>query len=57
MRFFRYFWQCNALTIPESNRLADEAMSRLEIALRDAAVDAYTGKIRYADEMISRSAA
>jgi len=42
---------------PESNRLADEAMSRIEIALRDAAVDAYSGKIRYADEMLSRSAA
>ena len=42
---------------PESNRLADEAMSRIEIALRDAAVDAYSGKIRYADEMVSRSAA
>ncbi len=42
---------------PESLRLADEAMSRLEIALRDAAVDAYSGKIRYADEIMSRSAA
>jgi len=42
---------------PESQRLASEAMSRLEIALRDAAVDAYSGKIRYADEMVSRSAA
>jgi hypothetical protein len=42
---------------PESNRLANEAMSRLEIALRDAAVDAYSGKIRYADEMATRAAA
>lgn len=41
---------------PESNRLADEAMSRLEIALRDAAVDAYSGKVRYADEVMSRAA-
>jgi len=41
----------------ESNRLANEAMSRLEIALRDAAVDAYSGKIRYGDEMASRNAA
>jgi hypothetical protein len=36
---------------PESNRLASEAMSRIDIALRDAAVDAYSGKIRYAEEM------
>lgn len=42
---------------PESNRLANEAMSRLDIALRDAAVDAYTGKIRYADEVSERIAA
>jgi len=42
---------------PESNRLASEAMSRLDIALRDAAVDAYSGKIRYADEMSDRVAA
>ncbi len=42
---------------PESNRLANEAMSRLDIALRDAAVDAYSGKIRYADEISDRIAA
>jgi hypothetical protein len=41
----------------DSVRLANEAMSRLEIALRDAAVDAYSGKIRYADEMATRVAA
>ena len=41
----------------ESNRLANEAMSRLDIALRDAAVDAYTGKIRYAEEEAGRMAA
>jgi hypothetical protein len=41
----------------EANRLADEAMSRLEIALRDAAVDAYSGKIRYGVEMADRAAA
>jgi hypothetical protein len=41
----------------EANRLADEAMARLDIALRDAAVDAYSGKIRYADEMAGRIAA
>lgn len=41
----------------ESNRLASEAMSRLDIALRDAAVDAYSGKIRYAEEEVSRAAA
>lgn len=42
---------------PESNRLASEAMSRLDIALRDAAVDAYTGKIRYGEEVSERMAA
>lgn len=42
---------------PESNRLANEAMVRLDIALRDAAVDAYSGKIRYADEGAGRAAA
>lgn len=42
---------------PESNRLASEAMSRLDIALRDAAVDAYSGKIRYAEEVSERMAA
>lgn len=42
---------------PESNRLANEAMSRLDIALRDAAVDAYSGKIRYAEEVAGSMAA
>ena len=42
---------------PEANRLASEAMSRLDLALRDAAVDAYSGKIRYAEEMSERVAA
>lgn len=41
----------------ESNRLANEAMSRLEIALREAAVDAYSGKIRYGGEVAERVAA
>ncbi len=41
----------------QSNRLANEALSRLDIALRDAAVDAYSGKIRYADEIAGRVAA
>jgi hypothetical protein len=41
----------------ESSRLANEAMSRLDIALRDAAVDAYSGKIRYAEEELGRMAA
>ncbi len=41
---------------PESSRLANEAMSRIDIALRDAAVDAYSGKIRYGEE-VSYSAA
>ncbi len=33
----------------ESDRLAQEAMARLDIALRDAAVDAYTGKMKYGE--------
>jgi hypothetical protein len=41
----------------ECNRLANEAMSRLDIALRDAAVDAYSGKIRYGDKVMKRAAA
>ncbi len=41
----------------ESDRLAQEAMARLDIALRDAAVDAYTGKIRYAEKSVSRAKA
>jgi hypothetical protein len=42
---------------PESNRLASEAMSRLEIALRDASVDAYSGKIHLAREAVESMAA
>jgi len=42
---------------PESNRLASEATSRIDIALRDAAVDAYSGEIRYAEEIADRLAA
>jgi hypothetical protein len=42
---------------PESSRLASEAMSRIDIALRDAAVDAYSGKIRYAEEVAGPVAA
>jgi|SRR5579871_6466398 len=41
----------------EVSRLANEAMSRLDISLRDAAVDAYTGKIRYAEEVAGPVAA
>ena len=41
----------------EANRLANEAMSRLVMALRDAAVDADIGKVRYADEMSEHVAA
>jgi hypothetical protein len=36
---------------PESNRLASEAMSRIDIALRDASIDAYSGKINYGQEV------
>lgn len=42
---------------PESLRLANEAMSRIDIALRDASVDAYSGKVRYAEEAAERMAA
>ncbi len=41
----------------ESDRLAQEAMSRLDIALRDAAVDAYSGKVEYARSPVSRAKA
>jgi hypothetical protein len=41
----------------ESNRLAQEAMARLDIALRDAAVDAYSGKIKYAEKPFGRAKA
>jgi hypothetical protein len=42
---------------PESDRLAQEAMARLDIALRDATVDAYSGRIRYAQESVGKAAA
>ena len=41
----------------ESDRLAQEAMARLDIALRDAAVDAYSGKVKYAEAAVSRAKA
>jgi len=41
----------------ESNRLANEAMSRIDIALRDASVDAYSGKVRYAEQAATTIAA
>jgi hypothetical protein len=41
----------------ESDRLAQEAMARLDIALRDAAVDAYSGKVKYAEQPIRRAKA
>ena len=34
-----------------------EAMARLDIALRDAAVDAYSGKIKYAEKPFGRAKA
>jgi hypothetical protein len=54
---FPLFFAIQRINDPDSNRLASEAMSRLDIALRDAAVDAYAGKIGYADEMADRVAA
>lgn len=42
---------------PECNRLANESQARLEIALRDAAVDAYSGKVRYGVDKAGRAAA
>lgn len=54
---FPLFLSVHRFNDPESTRLANEAMSRLEIALRDAAVDAYSGKIRYAEEMAGPVAA
>jgi hypothetical protein len=54
---FPVFLAVQRVQDPEANRLADEAMSRLEIALRDAAVDAYSGKIRYGEEIDNRVAA
>jgi hypothetical protein len=41
----------------ESDRLARESMARLDIALRDAAVDAYSGKITYAEKPFGRAIA
>jgi len=54
---FPVFLAVQRFNDPESSRLANEALSRLDIALRDAAVDAYGGKIRYAEEVASRAAA
>lgn len=42
---------------PESDRLAQEAMARLDIALRDAAVDAYSGKVAYAEKPFGKAIA
>jgi Zn-dependent protease with chaperone function len=42
---------------PEADRLAQEAMARLDIALRDATVDAYSGRIRYAEESFDKAVA
>ena len=42
---------------PESDRLAQEAMARLDIALRDAAVDAYSGKVTYAEKPFGKAIA
>ncbi|MGI9104458.1 MAG: hypothetical protein ACR2IF_18600 [Terriglobales bacterium] len=41
----------------ESDRLARESMARLDIALRDAAVDAYSGKVQYAVKPAGRAIA
>lgn len=54
---FPVFLAVQRFNDPESSRLANEALSRLDIALRDAAVDAYSGKIRYAEEVARRAAA
>lgn len=54
---FPLFLAVQRMRDEESNRLASEAMSRIDIALRDAAVDAYSGKIRYAEEAVGRVAA
>jgi hypothetical protein len=45
---FPLFLAVQRASDPEADRLANEAMSRLNIALRDAAVDAYSGKVSYA---------
>ena len=54
---FPLFLAVQRLGDPESNRLANEAMARLEIALSDAAVDAYSGKVRYGEQKSGRAAA
>lgn len=54
---FPVFLAVQRFSDPECNRLANESMARLEIALRDAAVDAYSGKIRYGVEKAGRAAA
>jgi hypothetical protein len=54
---FPLFLAVQRFSDPECNRLASESMARLEIALRDAAVDAYSGKIRYGVEKAGRAAA
>ena len=41
----------------ESDRLAQEAIARLDIALRDAAVDAYSGKVVYAEKPFGKAIA
>jgi hypothetical protein len=41
----------------EANRLSNEAMSRIEIALRDATVDAFSGKVDYSEKNALEKAA
>lgn len=54
---FPLFLAVQRYSDPECNRLANESQARLEIALRDAAVDAYSGKIRYGVDKAGRAAA
>lgn len=54
---FPLFLAVQRFSDPECNRLANESMARLEIALRDAAVDAYSGKVHYGVEKAGRAAA
>lgn len=54
---FPLFLAVQRVDDPEISRLSSEALSRIEMALRDAAVDAYSGKIRYAEELSSPAAA
>jgi hypothetical protein len=42
---------------PESDRLTQEAMARLDIALRDAAVDANSEKVKNAEKPFGRAIA